>query len=140
MQPLGIEQVDLLDVLLERGVAGSVPIDIVGRAQAFAAVQHDIGGLGLGSAMCGERGSLPRFEHRFRRVRQRVVIARLGGEPQFGKRLDLHQAHNEDGTKAHARERQHVEDATEPFPSLTLRVVENWFVHGWVLMCSLRSL
>ena len=45
MEPLGEEDVDLLDVLLERGVAGGVDVVVEGGAETFALVQDDVGGL-----------------------------------------------------------------------------------------------
>ncbi len=53
MEPLREEQIDLVDVLLQRGVAGRIVLHVVGRAQAFARVQDHLGGLQVGPAMQG---------------------------------------------------------------------------------------
>ncbi len=62
VEPLGEEEVDLLDVLLERGVAGGVVVDVVGGAQTFTSVHGDVGGLERGLAMGGDGGLLAGFE------------------------------------------------------------------------------
>ena len=51
VQPLGKEDVDLLDVRLEGGVAGGVEVGVEGGAQAFALVEGYVGGLEIGLAM-----------------------------------------------------------------------------------------
>ena len=53
MQPLREEHVDLVDVLLERGVAGRVVLHVIGGAQTFTGVQGDLGGLARGFAARG---------------------------------------------------------------------------------------
>ena len=53
MQPLREQHVDLVNVLLERGVAGRVVLDVVGGAQAFTGVQGNIGGFAVGFAARG---------------------------------------------------------------------------------------
>ena len=58
MQPLGKKQVDLVDVLFERRVAGCIVRDVVGCAQSFAGVEGDIGGFAIGFAACGAHGLL----------------------------------------------------------------------------------
>ena len=65
VEPLGEEEVDLLDVLLEGGVAGGVPLDVVGGAQAFVCIQGDVGGFEVGLAM-GRAGLLSRLQGRGR--------------------------------------------------------------------------
>ena len=44
VEPLGKEQVDLLDVLLERGVARWIVLDVVGGTKTFPGVQGDVRG------------------------------------------------------------------------------------------------
>ena len=51
VQPLGKQEVDLADVLLQRGVAGRVVFDVVRRAQTFARVQGNVAGLDVGFAV-----------------------------------------------------------------------------------------
>ena len=53
VQPLGEEQVDLRDVLLQRGVAGGVVFDVISGAQTFTRVQGDVAGFQVGSAVSG---------------------------------------------------------------------------------------
>ena len=43
VQPLREEEIDLLDVLLQRGVTCGVVVDIIRGAKTFAGVQRDIG-------------------------------------------------------------------------------------------------
>jgi len=45
VKPLGKEQIDLVDVRLEGGIAGRVVLDIVGGAQTFTGVEGDVRGL-----------------------------------------------------------------------------------------------
>ena len=67
VEPLGEEEVDLPDVLLEGGVAGGVVVDVVGGAEALAGVQGDVGGAGAGLAVLGERYLLAGLEDRLGR-------------------------------------------------------------------------
>ena len=132
VQPLGEEQVDLLDVLFERRVAGGVPVDIVCGAQAFARVQHDVGRLGRSLAMCGQSGFLSGLQGRSC-VAQGAVVACLRGEDELGKRLHPQQTHDEDAADDEAAEGEHIEDASEPFPALSLRIVEDRFIHQFAV-------
>ena len=50
VQPHREEDVDLVDVVLERGVAAGVIIDVVGSAQAFAGVEGNLRRLAAGLA------------------------------------------------------------------------------------------
>ena len=59
MEPLGEEQIELVDVLLEGGVAGRVILDVIGGTQAFTSVEWDIGGLAGGFRRVG-RALAPR--------------------------------------------------------------------------------
>jgi len=58
MQPLGKEQIDLVNVFLEGGVAGGVVLDIVGGAQTLAGVEGNVRGFAAGFAACGVRDFL----------------------------------------------------------------------------------
>ena len=73
VEPLGEEEVDLLDVLLERGVAGGVVVDVVGGAQAFSGVERDVGGFGFGLAVGVAHGFQAGFEDRFGRLGEGAV-------------------------------------------------------------------
>src|SRR5437868_890796 len=51
VQPLRKQKVDLVDVLLQRRVAGWIVLDVVGRAQAFTRIEGNVAGLYVGSAV-----------------------------------------------------------------------------------------
>ena len=51
MEPLGKQQIDLFDVLLERGIAGRIGVCIKRRAQTLGGVQHHVGRLQVGFAV-----------------------------------------------------------------------------------------
>ena len=130
MEPLGKEEVDLLDVLLERGVAGGVPLDVVGGAEAFAGVEGDIRRAQLGAAMGGEGDLLAELEDGLGRGGEGAVVAGLGGEAKLREGLDAEQADDEDGADDDAGEGEGIEDAAQPLPALALGIVEDRFVHG----------
>ena len=46
----GKQHVDLVNVLLERGIAGGIVGNVIGRAQTFAGVEGNFGGLAVGLA------------------------------------------------------------------------------------------
>ena len=127
VQPLGKEQVDLVDVLLERGVAGRIVLDVVGRAQAFAGVQRDLGGLEVGLAVGGVAQLLAR-RGGFDLEGAEVVFRR--GQQQLGQRRHVDQADHEQDPDDDAEQREAVEDSPQPPPALALRVEEDLLVHG----------
>ena len=51
VEPLWKEEVDLLDVFAEGGVAGGIPLDVKGGAEAFAGVEGDVGWGAVGLAV-----------------------------------------------------------------------------------------
>src|ERR1017187_8701557 len=53
VKPFRKQKVDLVYMLLERGVTGRVVCDVVGCAQPFAGVEGDLRGLALGLAPRG---------------------------------------------------------------------------------------
>ena len=53
VEPLREEQIDLVDVFLEGGVAGGIVLDIIGGAQTFAGVEGNLRGLAGGVAARG---------------------------------------------------------------------------------------
>jgi hypothetical protein len=71
MQPLRKEQVDLLDVILERGVAARVVLHVISGAQSFTGIQGNLRRLALGFAA---RGALVLGVAESRGVRQCLVI------------------------------------------------------------------
>ena len=88
VEPLGEEQVDLMDVLLEGGVAGGVPLDVVGGAQTFAGVEGNVGGLEVGFAMRRMAQLLVRPGRWRRSAGERAIVVRGRGEQQLLHRLD----------------------------------------------------
>ena len=126
MQPLGEEEVDLRDVLLEGGVAGGVVLDVVGGAQTFAGVQGYVGGLDVGLTVGGAaqllvlQGLL---------VGKRAIVTLLRGEHQLRQRPHADEADKEDGSEDQAAEGEDVKDDPEALPALALRVVEDRFAH-----------
>ena len=132
MQPLGEEEIDLLDVLLERRVAGGVVVDVVGGAQAFAGVQGNVGGLHGGSAVRGNLELLARFGDGDRFVLEGAVVALLGLEEKLGKRLHAGEADNKQNADDETGEGEDVEDATQALPAFALRVVEDRLDHRWL--------
>ncbi len=125
VQPLGEEEVDLADVLLEGGVAGGVVLAVVGGAKTFAGVQGDVGGLDVGLAMGGAAQLLvPGLL-----IGQGAVVALLRGEQKLGQRPHAEKTHKKDGAEDEAAEGEDVKDDPEALPALALRVVEDWFAH-----------
>ena len=134
MEPLGKEQVDLVDVLLERGVAGRIVLDIVGRAQAFARVQGHLGGLEVGLAMGGAAQLLAR-PGGLNLQGADVALGRC--QQQLGQRRHVQQADDKQDPDDDAEHCQAVEDSPQPPPALALRVEEDLLVHG-SLMANFR--
>ena len=130
VEPLRKEQVDLLDVLPERGVGGGVGIDIVGRSQAFAGVQSDVGRSDVGLAMGRQRRLLAGLEQGLGWRCERAIVARLRCQPELRQRLHAEQADDEDRQQHQAKGGGDIEDAAETLPALALRIVEDRFVHG----------
>jgi hypothetical protein len=127
MEPPRKQQVDLANVLPQRGVTGLVVIDVVGGAQAFARIQDHVGWLEVGAAMRGTaRFSATR---RYFHSERDVMVLRFG-EKQFRQRRHLRQADGEDGPNSHAGNGQHVKDAPQPLPALALRIVEDLLAHS----------
>ena len=127
MEPLRKEQVDLVDVLLERGVAGRIVLDIVGRAQAFAGVQRHLGGLEVGLAMGGAAQLLAR-PGGLDLEGADVALGRC--QQQLGQRRHVQQANDEQDPDDDAEHCQAVEDSPQSPPALALRVEEDLLVHG----------
>ena len=131
MQPLREEQVDLLDVLLEGGVAGGVVLHVVGGAQTFAGVEGDIGGLAGGLAA---RGAL--FFQAVQQngtVGQRLVVVPGGGQQKLWHLLITQ--HIVDKNRHHQRGNHGcgIKNAAQAFPALPLRVEEYLLIRHEVL-------
>ena len=85
VQPLREEQIDLVDVLLERGVAGRVVLHVVGGAQTFAGVEGNFGGLAVGLAARRALAFAPRS--RGLAVGQCLVVVLGDGQQQLRQLL-----------------------------------------------------
>ncbi len=129
VEPLGEEKVDLLDVLLERGVAGGVVVDVVGGAQTFTGVHGDVGGLERGLAMGRDGGLLAGFQRGLSGGGEGAVVAGLGAKTQLGQGLNAQEAHDEDEAEEKAEEGKDIEDAAQALPAFSLGIVEDRFVH-----------
>ncbi len=133
VEPLGEEEVDLVDVLLEGGVAGGVPLDVVGGAQAFAGVQGDVGGADVGFTMRRMAQLLVRPGRRRRAAGERAIVVRGRGEQQLLHRLDAKQADDKDDEHDGAKKGKHIQDAAETLPTFFLRIVKDLFGHACLL-------
>ena len=108
MQPGREEHVDLVHVLAERGVAGLVVGHIVGRAQAFAGVEGDVGGFARGFAprrmqrLVGARGV---------GVAHRLVIVFWRRGQQLWQRPGAQHIEDEGGHHQRDKNRGDIEDA-----------------------------
>ena len=127
VQPLGEEEVDLLDVLLERGVAGGIDFGVEGGAQAFSRVQGDVGGLEVGFAVRGLVELAASAELRCGRVGERAVAFGGGLEIEAAHGPYAQHAHDEEDAGDGAEERQKIKDPPQPLPALSLWVVEDLF-------------
>src|SRR6185437_8311294 len=92
MQPFREEQVNLLDVLLERRVAGRIPFDKISGSQALAGVQGDVGWFEIGLAMSRAAGPLTWFYASGVRICECAIIAFLALKRKFRQRLHAQQA------------------------------------------------
>ena len=125
VQPLGEKQVDLMDVLLERGVAGGIVLDVVGGAQTFSGVQDDVGGLEVGLAVRGLVELAASAELRCGRVGERAVAFGGGLEIEAAHGPYAQHAEDEEDAGDGAEERQKIKDPPQPLPALSLWVVED---------------
>ena len=125
MKPLGIKHIDLVDVLLERGVTGFVVGNVKGGAQTFAGVEGNFRGFASGFAARGT--ALGGLEEDVA-VREGLEIVFGGWQQQFGEMLCAQYIEDESGQ----HERDHhggcVEDAPEPLPSLALGIEKYLFI------------
>ncbi len=99
MQPLGKQQVDLVNVLLQRRIAGRVVRGVVGRAQTLAAVEGDLRRLARGLAVRVSH-ALDAAQQR-RAVRHGLVVV-LGNRQQQLRQL-LKTQHVEDKNRQKQR-------------------------------------
>ena len=125
VQPLREEEVDLLDVLLERGVAGGVDVGIEGGAKAFVGVQDDVGGLEICLAVC--RGVEFSAGAEFWRgwVGEGTVAFGGGLEIEAPHGAYAQHANDEEDAGNGAAQRQEIKDPSQPLPALPLWVVKD---------------
>jgi hypothetical protein len=126
VQPLGIEHVELVHVLAQRGEAGRVPSHVKRGANAFFGVEHDLRRRRLGLAVRDAAHlGLPLLA-----LFQRVVLGLLLRQQELGK---LHGADggvekkDDDQGDADAGD---VQQAAQQLPALALGIVEDGFCHG----------
>ena len=131
VEPLGEEEIDLLDVLLEGGVAGGVEVGVEGGAQAFALVQGDVGGHEVGLAMGGAVKLFARLELRGWGVRERPIALGGGAKVEALHGLHADQANDEKHADNGAKESEHVEYSPQALPAFALRIVEDLFAHRY---------
>ena len=82
MKPLRKEQIDLVDVLLEGGVAGRVVLNVIRRAQTFTGVEGDLRWSAVGFA-ARRAGALATKQG----LGQGLVVVLGGGQQQLGKNI-----------------------------------------------------
>jgi hypothetical protein len=126
VEPLGEEQIKLVNVLLQRRVAGCVGRDIVGGAQSFPGIKRNIGGLAIGFA--------PRGMERFLAARglnavlQCPVGVLLSREQQLGQRLATEYIEDEASKYKRGNDRGDVEYAAQALPSCSLGIEKYLFI------------
>ncbi len=122
MEPLGKEQVDLVDVLLEGGVAGGVVRNVIGGAQTFVCVEGDFGGF----AVCfAARGMLRLGEViGLAPILKAPIGVLLAGEKELGQMLPAQDIEDKDGEHERRDNCRDVEDTAEAFPPGSLGVKE----------------
>src|SRR5580698_1402162 len=123
VQPIGIEQVDLVNVLLERGVAGLVVRHVEGRAQALAGVQFDLGRLEV--ALAPRRARRPDRVRHQRAVGQGAIVMLGNGQQQLRQRLATQHVKQEANHDQRGKQGYRVQDAAQPFPALAVGIVKN---------------
>jgi len=129
MQPLGKEQIDLVNVFLEGGVAGGVVLDIVGGAQTLAGVEGMSEGLRpvLRRVGCGLFG---RGEGK--RGRARPCSCGGGGQQQLRQLLIAEDVEDKNREDEGENDGSRIQNAAQPLPALSLRVEKYLSIgHEW---------
>ena len=122
VQPLGKEQIDLVDVLLEGRVAGRVVRHVVGGAQTFTGVEGNLGGLAVGLA--ARRARAFGAAQKAVPVRQRLVVVLGRGQQQLRQLLIAQHIEDENGQNQREDHGRRVENAAQPLPALALGIEE----------------
>ena len=118
VEPLGEEQIDLVNVLFEGGVAGRVVLDVIGGAQTFAGVQGDFRGLAARLAAGGARVPGATQEG----FGQGFVVVLGDGQQQLRQVLIAEDVEDENGQNERGEDGGCVEDAAQALPTLSLGV------------------
>ena len=126
----GKRRVDLLDVLLQRRVAGGVIIDVEGCAQTFAGVQGDVGRVEGGAPVSGTNELRAGLDDRHGFGVESAVIALLRLQQEFREGLHAGEPDDEQDADEETGKREHIEDAAQALPAFALRIVEDRLAHG----------
>jgi hypothetical protein len=130
MQPLGKEQIDLVNVFLEGGVAGGVVLDIVGGAQTLAGVEGNVRGFAAGLAACGVRDFLAVEKGSV--VGQGLVVVAGGGQQQLRQLLIAEDVEDKNREDEGENDGSRIQNAAQPLPALSLRVEKYLSIgHEW---------
>ena len=130
MQPLGIEHVDLANVLTQRGKAGSIPLDVKRGPDAFVRVQGDLGRRFLGFATRAQSRLLALlFFFLTLLFFQRVIRTLLFGKKQPRQLLVANGRINKEDDQQRDAHAKHVKKPAQPAPAGLRGIVENRFRH-----------
>ena len=129
VKPLREKKIDLVNMLLERRVAGGVVLHVVGGTQAFAGVERNFRRLAGGFA-ARRSGILAVAQNR---LRERLEVVPGSGQQQLGKVLIAHDVENESGQHQRGQDGSRVENAAQALPTLALGVEKYLFIrHLWL--------
>ncbi len=128
VEPLGEEEIDLFDVLLEGGVSGGIGVGVEGRAEAFALIEDDVGGFEVGLAMGGVVELFFGRKLGFWGV-EGAVPAGGGAKVERPHGLHTDEADDKEDSQDGAEESHGVEDPAQALPAFALRVEEDLSVH-----------
>ena len=130
VKPLGKEQIDLVDVRLEGGIAGRVVLDIVGGAQTFTGVEGDVRGFAAGFAAGGTRGLLTVEKGSV--VGQSLVVVPGSGQQQLRQLLIAEDVEDKNREDEGENDGSRIQNAAQPLPALSLRVEKYLSIgHEW---------
>src|SRR3954467_9230140 len=96
MQPFREQQIDLVDMLLKRGVARGIILDVIGRPQALSGVQCNVGG--FQPVLAAHAALLRWFRKQGRIVTSRRIRMPRSVEEQLWQWSHPYQTDNEDGS------------------------------------------
>ena len=137
MKPLRKQQVDLVNVLLQRRVAGRVVSHIERRPQSLARVEGNLGGLAVGLPSRRPRRAGSRHQ---RPVPQSFVVVVRRRQQEFRQVLGAQNVENESCKHQRQNQGRGVKNAAKPAPALALRIVEYLFVWHSASRCTSRRI